>query len=167
MSLLATGCQPEFAAISQYNLVHLDAPSCLDDAFESWDNSHVNRVHQEGNMRDIYAVLREKEYAIAKVRREVQALRSATPLLDEDIGRGMNIPLPPVARHEVSTQTATQQEEVLGTAGPLFADETDVLAEIRDRLVEAAENNSKLRRSNKISRTLRHIAAPLLGGSLR
>ncbi len=118
-------------------------------------------------MRDIYAVLREKEDAIAQVRREVQALRSVTPLLDEDIGRGMNIPTRPVAQQEVRTQTATEQEEGLGTAAPLFADETDVLAEIRARLVEAAESDPKTGRSNKISRTLRHIAAPLLGASLR
>ncbi len=118
-------------------------------------------------MRDIYKVLREKQDALEQVRRELQALRSVTPLLDDDIGRGMDIPVPRVARQEVRTQTATQQEEAVGTAAPLFADETDVLAEIRARLVEAAENDPKLGRSNKISRTLRHIAAPLLGASLR
>ncbi len=114
-------------------------------------------------MRDIHAVLREKQNALEQLRRDLQALRSVTPLLDEDIGRGMDIPVPPVARQEVRTESATQQEEALGTAVPLFADETDVLAEIRARLVEAAENDPKLGRSNKISRTLRHIAGPLLG----
>ena len=114
-------------------------------------------------MRDIHAVLREKQNALEQLRRDLQALRSVTPLLDEDIGRGMDIPVPPVARQEVRTESATQQEEALGTAVPLFADETDVLAEIRARLVGAAENDPKLGRSNKISRTLRHIAGPLLG----
>jgi len=118
-------------------------------------------------MRDIHAVLREKQNALEQLRRELQALRSVTPLLDEDLGRGMDIPVPPVACQEVRTQTATQREEAVGTAAPLFADETDVLAEIRARLVEAAENDRQLRRSNKISRALRHIAAPLLGASLR
>jgi hypothetical protein len=38
-------------------------------------------------MRDIYKVLREKEDAIAQVRREVQALRSLTPLLADAVRR--------------------------------------------------------------------------------
>ncbi len=117
-------------------------------------------------MRDINKVLREKQDALEQVRRELQALRSVTPLLD-DIGRSMDIPVPRVAHQEVRTLSAPQQEEAVGTAAPLFAGETDVLAEIRARLVEAAENDRQLGRSNKISRALRHIAAPLLGASLR
>src|SRR5258705_6968887 len=129
--------------------------------------TYVVALPQEGNVRDINKVLREKQDALEQVRRELQALRSVTPLLDEDIGRSMDIPVPRVARQEVRTLSATQQEESVGTAAPLFAGETDVLAEIRARLVEAAENDPKLARSNKISRALRHIAAPLLGTSLR
>jgi len=118
-------------------------------------------------VRDIYAVLREKEDAIERVRREVAALRSVTPLLGEDIGGGINIPAPPVALQQVRTETVSQQGEALGRVAPLFADQTDVLAKIRARLVAAAENDPKLGRSNRISRKLRHIAAPLLGASLR
>jgi hypothetical protein len=39
------------------------------------------RSTQESHMRDINVVLREKEDAIKRVRQEVQALRSVTPLL--------------------------------------------------------------------------------------
>ena len=125
------------------------------------------RFAPEDSVRDIYAVLREKEDAIERVRREVAALRSVTPLLGEDIGGGINIPAPPVALQQVRTETVSQQGEALGRVAPLFADQTDVLAKIRARLVAAAENDPKLGRSNRISRKLRHIAAPLLGASLR
>jgi hypothetical protein len=120
-------------------------------------------------VRDIYEVLREKEDAIERVRREVEALRSVSFLLDDETARS-NIAAPPAAHREVRTETAmvSQQRDALSTAVPLFADETDdVLAKIRARLIEAAENDSKLGRSKKISRRLRHIAAPLLGASLR
>jgi hypothetical protein len=46
-------------------------------------------------VRDIYQLLREKEAEIARVRQEIEALRSSIPLLvdDEDLDRE------PVARH--------------------------------------------------------------------
>jgi hypothetical protein len=119
-------------------------------------------------VRDIYEVLREKEDAIERVRREVEALRSVSFLLDDETGARSNIPAPPAARREVRTEMVSQQRDALSTAVPLFADETDdALAKIRARLIEAAENDSNLGRSKKISRRLRHIAAPLLGTSLR
>jgi hypothetical protein len=55
-------------------------------------------------MRDVYQLLREKEAEIARVRQEIEALRSSIPLLvdDEDLDRT------PVARH--SPLQAVNQE---------------------------------------------------------
>ena len=118
-------------------------------------------------MRDIYEVLREKEDAIERVRREVNALRSVTPLLVDKMAARLNVSAPPAAGGEVRSEMVSQVVDALSTAAPLLADETDaVLAKLRARLVEAAENDAKLGRAQKISRQLRHIAAPLLGNIL-
>ena len=37
-------------------------------------------------MRDLFQVLRDKEFEIARVRNEIEALRLVIPLLDEDEG---------------------------------------------------------------------------------
>ena len=111
-------------------------------------------------------MLREKEDAIERVRREVRALRSVTPLLDDKMAARLNVSAPPAAG-EVRTEMVSQVVDALSTAAPLLADETDaVLAKLRARLIEAAENDAKLGRAQKISRQLRHIAAPLLGNIL-
>jgi hypothetical protein len=118
---------------------------------------------QEGNVRDIYEVLREKEAAIERVRREVKALCLVTPLLAD---AGWSIPQPAVSR-EKTTEPVGQLGEALRTVAPLLVDETkDLDPEVRSRLIEAGENDSKLGRAQKISRQLRHIAAPLLGANL-
>ena len=110
-------------------------------------------------MRDIYEVLREKEDAIERVRREVKALRLVIPLLAD---AKTSIPQP-----AVSTEPVSHLGEALRTAAPLLIDETEDLdPEVRARLIEAAENDSKLGRAQKISRQLRHSAAPLLGANL-
>jgi hypothetical protein len=86
--------------------------------------------------------VREKEDAIEQVRREVEALRSVTPLLPD--------------------------AEALRTVAPLLVDETEDLdLEVRARLVEATENDSKLGRARKISRQLRHFATPFAASQSR
>ena len=118
---------------------------------------------QGGNVRDIYEVLREKEDAIERVRREVKALRLVIPLLAD---AKTSIPQPAVST-EARTEPVSQLGEALRTVAPLLVDETEDLdPEVRARLIEAAENDSKPGRAQKISRQLRHIAAPLLGASL-
>jgi hypothetical protein len=114
-------------------------------------------------VRDIFEVLREKEAAIERVRREVKALRLVTPLLAH---ASPSIPQPAVSR-EARTEPVSQEGEALRTVAPLLVDETEDLdPEVRTRLIEAAENDSKLGRAQRISRQLRHIAAPLLGANL-
>ena len=108
-------------------------------------------------MRDIQQLLREKEEAIRQLRREVEALRSVTPLLSET---GVFIP-----RSFVNQEAGIETDAVIGaalvTVGPLLADEKDEFDPgIRARLAEAAENDFKRSRTNGISRQLRRIAAP-------
>jgi hypothetical protein len=49
-------------------------------------------------MRDLYQLLREKEFEIARVRHEIEALRAVIPLLDEDEGVDTNNPPYPPLR---------------------------------------------------------------------
>jgi hypothetical protein len=102
-------------------------------------------------MRNVYTVLREKESAIEQIRREVQALRSVTPLLADAVHR------------EATNGAVSELGEALRTAAPLLVDDAeDFDPEIRARLVEAAESDFKLGRASKISRHLKHIASPWL-----
>ena len=111
-------------------------------------------------MRDIQQLLREKEEAIEQVRREVEALRSVTPLLSES---GIFIPQSFVYG-KAGIETDAAIVAALATVGPLLADEHDEFDPgIRARLAEAAENQFKLSTTNGLSRQLRRIAAPLLG----
>ena len=117
-------------------------------------------------MRDVHEVLREKENAIERIRREVEALRSVKLLLTHETGSRSSIPAPPVACREVETEALSQLGEARNPAS-LLTDETEhALAKIRARLIEAAENDSKPGIAKKISRQLRQIAAPL-GAILR
>jgi hypothetical protein len=114
-------------------------------------------------VRDVYEVLREKEDAIERVRREVKALRLVIPLLAD---AKTSIQQPAVST-EARTEPVSQLGEALRTVAPLLVDETEDLdPEVRARLIEAAENDCKPVRAQKISRQLRHIAAPLLGANL-
>jgi hypothetical protein len=119
---------------------------------------------KEGKLRDFYEVLREKEDAIEQVRREVEALRSVTPLLSDVRS---NVPQTGIVRAATS-ETADQLGEALRTVAPLLADETEEFdPAIRARLVEAAENDSNLGRAKGISRQLRWLTAPLQRANFR
>ncbi len=110
-------------------------------------------------MRDIEQLLREKEEAIKQVRREVEALRSVTPLLSES---GIFIPRSFVYG-DAGIETDAALGEALVTVGPLLTDDKDEFdPEIRARLADAAENDLKLSSEGGISRQLRRITRPLL-----
>jgi len=114
-------------------------------------------------VRDIFEVLTEKEYAIEKVRQEVKALRLVIRLLAD---AKTSIPQP-AGSTGASTEPVSQLGEAVRTVAPLLVDEAEDLdPEVRARLIEAAENDSKLGRAQKISRQLRRIAGPLLGANL-
>jgi hypothetical protein len=110
-------------------------------------------------MRDVYSLLREKENAIEKIRREVQALRSVSPLL---VDAGSSTCQPDIGR-QATNGAVNELGEALRTAAPLLADDAeDFDPEIRARLVEASERDFKLGRKRKISRHLKYIAFPWL-----
>ena len=113
-------------------------------------------------MRDIQEVLHEKQRAMERVRSEIEALRSLTPLLSEP---GAFIAKPTIVEHGIGSDAAVLGS-ALQTAGPLLGEENGFDPEIRARLAEAAENALKLSSANRISRGLRRIAAPLFGRTL-
>jgi hypothetical protein len=111
-------------------------------------------------MRDVYQVLREKVHAIAQVRREVEALRSVSPLLADARSNSPHL----AAHKEAKTLTSSEMGDALRTVAPLLIDETDdVTPELRARLIEAGENDLKQGAGTKISRQLKHLAAPWRG----
>lgn len=106
-------------------------------------------------MRNVYDVLREKEYAIERLRREVEALRSVTPLLAD---ARSNIPQSATCT-EARLEMASELGEALRAVAPLLVDDAlDLDPEIRARLVEATERESRLGRTAKILHQLRHKA---------
>jgi hypothetical protein len=115
-------------------------------------------------VRDVYIVLREKEDAIERVRREVEALRSVTPLLADARSNTLQV----AVRREAGTETISQRlGEAPRTVAPLLVDETeDFDPEVRARLVEGAEKQFQSGRARRISRQLRHFATPLLRPNL-
>lgn len=111
-------------------------------------------------MRDIVEVLREKEHAIEQLRREIEALYSVTPLLAD----GKSTDPRAVGRWQVSTEITSDLGEAVRTAAPLLMDEVEEFdPDVRARLIQAGEDESKRGKTNIFSRHLRHIAAPLLG----
>ena len=110
-------------------------------------------------MRDIRELVKEKEQAMEQVRREVEALRSVIPWLSE---RGVSIPRSLISR-EGGIETEAAIGQALRTAGPLLIEEDGFNPEVRARLAEAAENDLKLSKTNRVSRELKRIAAPLFG----
>ena len=110
-------------------------------------------------MRDIEEVLREKQFAIEQVRREIEALNSVTPLLSD--GRPDTAP---EVSARVKAESADELKEALRTVAALLVDDTDEFdPAVRARLIEAGEVDSQRHRPNMLSRQLRHLAGPLLG----
>ena len=115
-------------------------------------------------MQNIQQLLKEKEDAIEQVRRELEALRSVTPLLSDSVP-GLLLSFP---YRDAENETSTQLGEALRTVAPLLVDEADEFdPEIRARLVQAAENDSNLSRVQRISLQLKHITAPFLGSNVQ
>ena len=90
-------------------------------------------------MRNIHAVLKEKEDALEQLRREISALHSVTPLLGDSV------------RREPTNDAVGDLGEALHTVAPLLVNEAeDFDPEIRARLVKAAENEFNQRRASKL-----------------
>lgn len=92
-------------------------------------------------MRDVHEVLREKTEAMAQVRRELEALRSVSPLL---MSCGTS-PIPVALDAEDKTLTGQELGGALQTAARLLVDDEDNFdAEVRARLIAAGERDYSL-----------------------
>lgn len=81
-------------------------------------------------MQDVYEVLREKEIAIERVRREIEALRLALPLLNDEGDSTTNT---------LESGISEEKAEVFSPAG----ESEDALARIRGRFVETGQKGIK------------------------
>ena len=104
-------------------------------------------------MRDVYEVLREKEKAVARVDREIRALRLAVPLLTDatDIGP---IPAATPGDHGTAEAQRARSNKVLPVAHKVTDDASCGGKE--------AAGGVKLGTATKISARLKRLATPLL-----
>ena len=98
-------------------------------------------------MRNVHEVLGEKKRTVARVRREVEALRLVIPLLTEEGDCKWNIPAGTLA----------------GNAAARVASDEDYPVKMPPCVTDSAATDVKFARAKKLSRQLRRIAAPLLG----
>ena len=113
----------------------------------------------EGDVRDIEEVLKEKQIAIEKVRREIEALYSVTPLLSD----GPEDTQPNVGLAGEAGR-ADELKDAMRTVAALLVDDADEFdAGVRARLIEAAMADSQRHQPSRFSVQLRHLAGPLLG----
>jgi sugar-specific transcriptional regulator TrmB len=118
-------------------------------------------------VRNVYEVLREKEEAIERVRREIERLRSATSRMTEEATSGSNNSATPGKCLETMKDTIDQTGDALAPPVPPATEVMDeVLDKLRVRLAEAVENESKLKGSRRISRHLKQMATSLLRSPL-
>ena len=110
-------------------------------------------------MRDVYEILREKEHAVERLRREVEALRSVAPWLTEEAATRSRVALQPSVPMEAAREMVSRQRETLRRATPLVADETRDLADkIRSPRVSPAQPITKSKPS-MISPTVKENSA--------
>lgn len=85
-------------------------------------------------MKNVYEVLQQKEREAERLRREILALRLATPLLVDVAGAAQSSRLTPPSQQQVR-----EWKEALSLAAPLLADDTDDLAStLRARNIQTA-----------------------------
>jgi len=102
-------------------------------------------------MQDIYAVLREKETAMKRVRREIQALRLVCKMLESKKDSGMD-------SIRITLDSSVEGEEKIDGVSPI--DEKKVaLEQIRAKFVEARQK--EIKKENAIGFLLRFRQAAL------
>jgi periplasmic protein TonB len=95
-------------------------------------------------VRDVYEILREKENAVERVRREVEALRSVVPWLADEAAIRSKVPVHPSVPMEAATEMVSRQREALRKASPFVADETyDLADKIRALRISPAQPITK------------------------
>lgn len=105
-------------------------------------------------MRDVYEVLREKETAIERVRREIEALRVVLHMLNDE---GDSTP---------NTLKSSIREEKADVVSPVGESE-DALARIRLRFVDAGQKGIKKKTGRSILLQLKEIAVSRIAPFLK
>jgi hypothetical protein len=109
-----------------------------------------NHVSQESDMRDVYEVLRAKEILIEQLRREIEALRLAAPLLSDDGDNGSHTDAS-ANRTESDAQNVRSTERRGGTR----------LAK-QDRESAMVTEEATVGTAQRISGRLKRLARPVL-----
>jgi hypothetical protein len=111
-------------------------------------------------VRNINEILEEKELAIERLRREIEALQSVTPLFAEPRAIADTSP----ASLQPTNESAQQLHEALRTVAPLLLDDAEELdPDLRARLADASEADCRQMANSRLTRHLKQITAPLLG----
>ena len=108
-------------------------------------------------MRDVYEVLQEKENALERVDREIEALRLVAPLLTDDTDTLPVLATAPFVREVVDAQRLRQK-------GPLRAARPAVTNE-PGRWSKGATDYLKSETAKRISSRLKRLVTPLLNAS--
>ena len=69
-------------------------------------------------MKDVHEVLRQKEEQCARLRKEIEALRFITPLLEEDADRVRDEKVPLQGLSAGATQAVTREQDSLREKAP-------------------------------------------------
>lgn len=104
-------------------------------------------------MRDVYEILREKEAAVERVRREIEALQFVSHLLQDEAD----------ASWDIRSQSAMPGGLADESTSFLAHDEEDLPAELTVPETEAVANDGRSSTAKVISRQLKRIAQPLFG----
>jgi hypothetical protein len=111
-------------------------------------------------VRNINEILEEKQLAIERLRREIEALRSVTPLFAGQRA----VPDTSPSSLQPTNEAAQQLREALRTVAPLLVDDAEELdPDLRARLADASEADCRQVATSRLTRHLKQITAPLLG----
>jgi hypothetical protein len=112
-----------------------------------------NLVSQEGDMRDVYEILRLKEMRIQKLVRELEALRLVAPLLIDDTDSGSVLADAAAAQGEADSQSVRSKGRAGKGRSPVTRQRSETTAVTDEAEVGAAQ---------RISSRLKRLATPLL-----
>lgn len=112
-----------------------------------------NLVSQEGDMRDLYEVLRAKEMRIQKLVRELEALRLVAPLLTDDTDTGSLLTDAAAFQGESDDRSVRSKGRAGKGRPPVTRQRSETTAVTDEAEVGAAR---------KISSRLKRLATPLL-----
>ena len=101
-------------------------------------------------MRDVYAVLKEKEIAIERVRREIEALRLVCKMIESEKDSGVDS----IRITLASSMEPEERTDVVSTVD----EKTAALEQIRARFVEAGQKEIKKENGRSVLLQFRWVA---------